>query len=306
MTSGLIQFVLRRVAAAALFVLIVSLSALTLASVAPGDATADLVAAGVDAETIAATRARLGLDRSLPEQLGAWLAGVARFDLGQSSRFGRPVATLVFERAVKTGQLAALALLLATAIGLPLGVLTGARPRSALARVVTAFSIALVSVPPLVGALGLLLFAATTGWLSVAQGSFGVPTLALALPIAAMLERLQSQATSEAMAAPDLTAAAARGVPEHRLVWRHAARQSLRPVLGIYGLVIGGLFSGSLAVEYVTSWPGLGRLMYDALVARDLFLIAGCALFGAILISIGNLAADVLRAVLDPRVRSIP
>jgi peptide/nickel transport system permease protein len=105
------------------------------------------------------------------------------------------------------------------------------------------------------------------------------------------------------MGSPDLVAAAARGIPPARLVWVHGARQSLRPVLGIYGLIIGGLFSGSLAVEWVTSWPGLGRLTYDALVNRDLFLIAGCALAGAMLIAIGNFVADAARALADPRVR---
>jgi peptide/nickel transport system permease protein len=87
-------------------------------------------------------------------------------------------------------------------------------------------------------------------------------------------------------------------------VWIHAARQALRPVLGIYGLLIGGLFSGSLAVEWVTSWPGLGRLTYDALVSRDLLLVSGCALAGAVLIAVGNVAADLIRAAADPRVRA--
>jgi peptide/nickel transport system permease protein len=118
-----------------------------------------------------------------------------------------------------------------------------------------------------------------------------------------MLERLQSQAIAESLAAPDIAAAAARGVPESRLIWVHAARQSLRPVLGVYGIVIGTLFSGSLAEEAITGWPGIGRLMADALVGRDLFLSAGCALAGALLIAAGNMAADVLRAVADPRLR---
>jgi peptide/nickel transport system permease protein len=82
----------------------------------------------------------------------------------------------------------------------------------------------------------------------------------------------------------------------------HAARQALRPVLGVYGIVIGSLFSGSLAVEVITSWPGLGQLTYEALVSRDLYLLAGCVLAGALFIAVGNLLADVLRAVVDPRV----
>lgn len=303
MIAGFPGFLVRRLLAAAAFVFVVSVSAFVLTHLAPGDATSEMAIAGVNRAAIDATRARLGLDRPLHEQLAAWLGRLARLDLGQSSRFGRPVAGLVLDRSMKTAQLAGLALLLATAVGLPLGILTGARPRSALARITTPVSIGLVSCPPIVGALALLLFAGTTGWLSVAQGSLAVPTLALALPVAAMLERLQSRATTEALASPDIVAAAARGVPPGRLVWLHSARQSLRPVLGIYGLVIGGLFSGSLAVEYVTSWPGLGRLMYDALVGRDLHLVTGCALSGAMLIAAGNLAADLVRAAADPRLR---
>lgn len=252
---------------------------------------------------IAAERARLGLDRSLPAHLASWAAAAMRFDLGMSSRFGQPVRGLVLERARATALLAMLALALATAIGLPVGVLTGARPHGWLAWAVQPLSIALVSCPPIVAALALLLAAAWTGWLSASPGGLLIPVVALGLPLAATIERLQSQSTTETMGSPDLTAAAARGIPPARLVWIHAARQSLRPVLGIYGLIIGGLFSGSLAVEWVTSWPGLGRLTYDALVHRDLFLISGCALAGAILIAIGNFAADLARAAADPRVR---
>jgi peptide/nickel transport system permease protein len=200
--------------------------------------------------------------------------------------------------------LAAVVLVVATIIGLPLGLMTGARPRGLLAALVSPIAVAFVACPPIVAALALLLLASSTGWLSTSPGSLAVPALALALPLAASLERLQSRATAESLASPDITAAAARGVPAVRLLWIHAARQSLRPVLGVYGIVIGTLFSGSLAVEAVTGWPGIGRLMYDALVGRDLFLVAGCALAGGVLIALGNVTADVIRAVVDPRIRN--
>jgi peptide/nickel transport system permease protein len=115
-------------------------------------------------------------------------------------------------------------------------------------------------------------------------------------------ERLQSQAIAEALQAPVVMAAAARGLPAWRLTWIHAGRQSLRPVLGVAGIVIATLFSGSIAVETITAWPGLGRLMLDALVSRDIYLVAGCALAGATLVAAGNLFADVLRAAVDPTV----
>jgi peptide/nickel transport system permease protein len=299
--ASLAAFIGRRVAAALLFVALVSSAAFVLVRIAPGDATTDLHLTRGGAAAAEEARARLGLDRPLLTHLGSWVTGLLTFDLGQSTVYGRPVADLVKERAGATAALASLALLLAAAIGLPLGVLTASRPWVAAA--VAPISIALVACPPIIAVLVLLLVAVSTGWLSIAQGSYAVPTLALALPIAAMLERLHSQAMSEMLSSPDLLAAAARGVPRGRLLWVHAARQALRPVLGIAGAVVGALFSGSLAVEMMTSWPGLGRLLFDAVAGRDLFLAAGCALVGAMFVALANLLADVARAVIDPRVR---
>ena len=304
MTRGLAAFIGRRVLSAAVLVLVVSIGTLIVARLAPGDATTELHMSGAGAATVAQERERLGLNRPAGVQVVSWLNGLAHFNLGVSSQYsGRPVAPLVAERAANTAKLAGVALLLATAIGLPLGILTAARPRSLFSAIVSTISIALVSCPPLVGALGLLFLAVTTHWLSAAPGGLMVPVLALALPLAAMFERLQSRTTREALGAPDLVAGASRGIGPARLLWIHAARQSLRPVLGVYGIAIGSLFSGSLAVELITGWPGLGRLAYDALTHRDLFLAAGCALFGAICLAVGNLIADVARAVVDPRVR---
>jgi len=242
------------------------------------------------------------LDQPFATQVGHWLRGLSRFDLGQSSVYEAPVAPIARDKAANTALLAAVALAIAL-VGLPIGVLTGARPGGWLAVVVTPLSVALVACPPIVGALALLWLAVSTRWLSIAPGSLGVPALALALPLVATLERLQSQATAEALRAPDVVAAAARGLSPARILWRHAARQSLRPVLGVAGVLIGSLFSGSLAVEVVTGWPGLGRLMYGALEARDMFLAAGCALVGATVLAAGNLVADIARAIVDPRTR---
>jgi ABC-type dipeptide/oligopeptide/nickel transport system permease component len=298
-------FVLRRLIAAVVLIATVSSGAFVLGHFVPGDATTELVLSRAGADAIAHQRARLGLDRPLSQQFAAWVAGLVRLDLGTSATYGRPVSQLVAERALNSARLGAAALGIALMLGLPLGLLSGASPRSLVALAVTPISIALVSCPPLVGALALLLLAVHTRWLPVAPGTLAVPALALGLPFAAMLERLQSRSTSDTLSAPSLVAAAARGVPPRRLLWVHAARQSLRPVLGVFGIVIGALFSGSLAVEYVTAWPGLGRLMYDALTSRDLFLVAGCALAGALFLAAGNLVADVIRAALDPRVRDV-
>ena len=284
--SALAGLILRRCAAAVVFVMIVACAAFLLVRLAPGDAATDLQISVADPAVIAATRARLGLDQPLTTQ------------------FGRPVAPLVADHLLNTAQLAGLALVFATLAGLPLGVMTGARPDSWFARAVTTVSLVIVACPPIIATLFLLWVAVTTDWLSNKPGSLALPVIALAVPVAAMLERLQSQSSAEAAHSTSILAAAARGIPSSRLTWIHAARQSLRPVLGVYGVVVATLFSGSIAVETITSWPGLGRLTLDAVLDRDLFLVSGCALAGAVLIAASNLAADLLRLAIDPRLRS--
>ena len=282
---------------------IVAVAAFALTRLAPGDPTLELRASGASPEVVARERARLGFDQPFLQQASSWLGGMARGDLGESVTFGRPVRALVAERGAATARLAAVALVIALFVGVPLGIFTGAMPRHWIARAAVPLSLALVSCPPIVAALALLWIGASTGWLSIESGALAVPVLAIALPLAASIERLQSQAVRDVLAAPDLLAAAARGIPSSRLIWIHAARQSMRPVLGVFGIVVGSLFGGSFAVEMVTAWPGLGRLTYDALRNRDIYLVAGCALAGAACLTAGNVAADLLRAWVDPRAR---
>lgn len=296
------RFLLRRGLAALLLVFAVTSGALLLAQLAPGDYAAQF---GRDPAQIAAERHRLGLDRPLFEQYTHWLRRTLSLDLGESFHYQRPVSSLVREGAANTAVLATTALIVATLIGIPWGVITGTRTGAG-ARMLRGLSLLLLSVPPLITALVLLTVAARTGWLPVSgMGGIShlvVPTLSLALPIAALLERLQSQAIAESMQQPSTAAARARGIPERRVIWRHGWRQSLAPVLAIYGVIVGSLFSGSFAVEIVTSWPGLGALMRQALMSRDTHLVAGCAAAGAAFLAAGILAADVAHALVDPRV----
>ena len=206
-----------------------------------------------------------------------------------------------------------------------LGIFTGTPARGgggAGAAVVRTLSIACLSLPPLVTSLLLVFIAARTGWFplggmttpGVAATTWGpwladvathlpLPAIALALPVAATFERLQSQALGETVHLPFVSAARARGVSRQAAVLRHAWPVSLRAICAIYGIVIGGVLSGSFVVEYVTAWPGLGRLMYEALRARDIYLVAGCAAMGASFLAVGTLIGDLLLAAVDPRVR---
>ncbi len=320
---ALFRLLLRRVAFGFVLVFVVSSAAVLLTRATPPSAITDLVASGASRETIAREEHRLGLDRPIFEQYALWLSHAARLDFGQSQMFGRPVADMVVRGAANTALLAVAALALATLVGIPLGVASGSRRRGATVSGIRAASLICVSLPPLVTSLVFVFVAARTGWFpiggmtSIEASDAGwlawardvawhlpVPAVALALPLAAMLERLQSQATRETSGQPFMLAAIARGVPRSRLVWRDGLKASMRPVASIYGLVVGGLLSGSFIVENVTSWPGLGRLMFDGLRACDLYLVAGCATAGSIFVAAGTLLSDVALAVVDPRLRT--
>jgi peptide/nickel transport system permease protein len=218
--------------------------------------------------------------------------------------------------------LALVALAIATVAGIALGIVSGSRQGRPVAAAVGGVSLVGVSMAPLLTSLLLVFIAARTGWLpsggmsSANASDMGwaawmldvawhvpLPALALAVPIAAMFERLQSQSMSEAVQQPFVVAAIARGVPPRNVILRHAWPVSLRPLCAVYGLVTGALLSGSFIVEYVTAWPGIGRLMYEALRARDIYLVAACAAMGAVFLAIGTLTGDLLLAASDPRVR---
>jgi ABC-type dipeptide/oligopeptide/nickel transport system permease component len=266
-----------------------------LTGLAPGDAADGAMMRGMDAH--GAERARLGLDVPLGSRVLTRAAALWRLDLGTSHRFGRPVLPLVVERAANTALAGGSALLLALAVGLPAGVVS-ARARHPLARALwAAMSLLLLSVPALV--LALLLAVAFS---AVRVPMLVVVVLSLALPAAAIIERLQSRAFETASGALCLTAARARGVPDARVAWRHAWPLSLPAVIGTTALLAGQVLSGSLAVELVTGWPGLGRLMLDALLARDLDLAAGCAGAAAVLVGTAAWTADVVHVLVDPRV----
>ncbi|HEX6463693.1 MAG TPA: ABC transporter permease [Vicinamibacterales bacterium] len=296
------RFLLRRTFSALVLVFAVASGAQLLAQLATGSYGERI---GRSTEEIARERHRLGLDRPIATQYATWLRRSITLDFGESFYYQQPVTTLVEDGARNTAILAATALVVATLIGIPWGVLTGSRRGGILIAALRGMSLLLLSVPPLISSLVLLTIAARTGWLPV-SGMGGIshlviPTLALALPVAAMLERLPAQSIAEALARQSTLAARARGIHGARILWRHAWRQSLAPILAIYGVVIGSLFSGSFAVEYVTSWPGLGALMLQALMARDTYLVAGCAAAGATFLALGVLASDVLHALVDPR-----
>ena len=268
-------------------------------------------------------RAVYGLDRPLPEQYLRWVGGVAAGEWGYSLSQHRPVGQILRESAPRTLLLSATALLLELGLGLAIGVAAAARADSVADRTVRVFSITLWSLPTFW--LGLMLLAAFAvswpifppgGMHSVDAEAFGLgrrsldllwhlalPALAIGLPAAAATARFVRATVLERLAEPYVQSARARGLTPGRVLWTHALRAGLGPIAQLAGLSLAALLSGTIAVEVVFAWPGIGRATYDALVARDYpLLLAGTALSAAFVIA-GSFLAEALQAWLDPRLR---
>jgi peptide/nickel transport system permease protein len=301
---SVLGFCLRRLGSSLILVLVVASGSFTLMHFAPGDALTGF-GPGVHAAQVRAEREGLGLDKPFPVLFGSWISRAIRLDFGTSLKFRRPVTELLPRRALNTGVLAGAAMLLASLIGLPLGMFTAAARPGPLSALVKGASTLLVSLPTIVTTLAVTGAAAALHVLpppGAGISNLVVAAMALALPLIGSLEQVQSAAVRTALEDPSLLAARARGVSETRLRWRHALRLAAGPVLTVYGLAAGSLLSGSFVVEAVTDWPGLGLLVADGMRARDLYLIAGCAAAGTAVLTLVMLVTDVAQLCLDPRV----
>jgi peptide/nickel transport system permease protein len=297
-------FLTRRVAFAAVLVVVIASAAFLLTHAVPGDYFTDFAPGGT--RRASAERAAAGFDRPLLHQYASWLAGAVRLDLGTSLKFGQPVHALVWPRAKRTALLGLCALLLATIVGIPLGVCTGARWQGTGRRLIRGISSVLLALPSMVVVLALLAIAARLGWLpppGTGLANLLLPALALALPASAFIERTHSHAMHRALEEPCILAASARGVPRQRLVWKHAMRSALSATLATYAVTAGALLSGSFTVELVADWPGLAQLTAEALRARDPYLLGGCAAAAAGVLATVVLVTDLVHYWADPRLR---
>jgi peptide/nickel transport system permease protein len=276
----------------------------------------------ISPETVAALRAQFELDRPLPVRYIHWLNSVAHGQFGFSFAYNSPVGPLLWVRARNTLLLTLTAMLLAWLLALPLGVWSAARFGRAPDRVLSWATAFLMVVPDLVLALGLLILAVRTGWfptgglVSVGFESFSplqklrdlalhlaLPVTALVLAALPMLVRHVRASVAEVLEAPFLRAALGHGLPRRKLLYGYALRAAANPLISLFGFSIGTLLSGSLLVEVIMSWPGLGPLLLEAILARDLFVVIGGVLLSMIFLVGGNFFADLLLYWADPRIR---
>jgi len=274
----------------------------------PGDPAATLLAqSGASPEAIAALRGQLGLNLPLPAQYLNWLFHLARGDLGRSLFYSQPVSELIAANLPYTVQLALAALIWAALLGLPLGVLSALRPAGWLDRLAMASAVVGATVPVFWSGLLLIwLFSVRLGWLpsAGAEGwrSLVLPSLVLGYASAGPIARLTRATLLEVLSQPYITAARAKGLHPRQVLVRHAARNALAPVLALSGLQLGFLLGGTVVTESVFSRPGLGRLLVDAILWRDLPVVQGVALVIAGGYVLVNLGVDLISAWVNPQI----
>lgn len=279
-----------------------------LAHIVPGDPVQQMLGEGARAEDLQQLRHALGLDVPISVQYEHYLAGIFHGDLGQSFRFREPVARVVLQHYPATLELAIVALLVCAAIGIPAGLLAAERRATATDRAVGVFTLLGLSVPNFaLGPVLILVFSVILGWLPV-SGRGGpahlvLPAITLGASLAAILTRMVRTSVIEELSSDYVRTARAKGLSPSAVLFRHAFRNALIPILTILGLQFGTLLAGTIVTETIFSWPGIGRLAVQAINARDYPLLQGCILLIAASYVLVNLLTDFVYALVDPRVR---
>jgi ABC-type dipeptide/oligopeptide/nickel transport system permease component len=279
-----------------------------LAHIVPGDPVAQMLGEGARAEDLQQLRHALGLDLPLPEQYGRYFSGVLRGNLGESLRFQQPVVGVVLSHYPATLELAVVALLVCAAIGIPAGTAAAQRRGTVADRAIGIFTLLGLSIPNFaLGPLLILFFSVSLGWLPVSgRGGLAhliLPAITLGAALAAILTRMVRSSVIEELSSDYVRTARAKGLSERSVLFGHAFRNALIPILTVLGLQFGTLLAGTIVTETIFSWPGIGRLAVQAIEARDYPLLQGCILLIAVSYVIVNLLTDLVYALVDPRVR---
>ena len=279
-----------------------------LAHIVPGDPVQEMLGEGARAEDLNQLRHALGLDLPLPTQYGRYLMGVLHGNLGESFRYQRPVSRVILEHYPATLELSFVALLACAAIGISAGVLAAHKRGHIEDRVASVFTLLGLSVPNFaLGPVLILLFSVILGWLPVSgRGGLAhlvLPAITLGAALAAILTRMVRIAVIEELSSDYVRTARAKGLSESAVLFRHAFRNALIPILTILGLQFGTLLAGTIVTETIFSWPGIGRLAVTAIQARDYPLLQGCILLIAVSYVLVNLVTDFVYLLVDPRVR---
>lgn len=278
---------------------------------APGDPVINMLGRNYSPEAAEELRHHLGLDKPIPLQYALWFGRVMRGDLGKGLIFQQPVSELILERLPTTAVLAGVSVILALGMAVPLGVLSAVRQNSLVDDLGRIVAIASVSMPVFwQGLLLLIVFAYHVRWFPPGGSlqQFGLkalvlPTIALGTGLAALLMRMVRSTMIEVLQLDYIRTARAKGLSERLVLYRHAFKNALVPLITVAGLQFGALLGGAVLTESVFGLPGLGRLLVEAVNHRDYTIIQGCVLFITLVFMVINLILDITYAFVDPRIR---
>ncbi len=312
----MIGFILRRLAQLLPVLLIASLGIWGMIYAARGDPVAVIVGENATAEQMQAVRERLGLDRPVVAQYASWLGNALQGDLGVSIQNREPVRDLIAQRIPATIQLGLAATLVGLLLGIPVAVMSALKPGSWLDRSLSGWSALALGVPTFwLGILLILLFAVQLRWLPAASTYVSffespgqalvnllLPALTLGIYVSGIFARFLRASLLGELRADYVRTARSKGLPERDVVGRHVMRNALLPFVTIVGLMMANFIGGTVVTESVFTYPGLGRLLIQAISTRDYPLIQGCILFILLVFVLINLLVDVLYAYIDPRI----
>jgi peptide/nickel transport system permease protein len=283
-----------------------------LTALAPGDVAETMVGQRADEDTLRSMRASLGIDRDPVTRYFLYLKELAAGRWGESARYNEPVWSLILERAPRTAALALAALSFAVILGVTLGVIAGVFRGTWIDKAISYLSLAGISAPVFwVGLILIWVLSLQLRWLPPAgyeQGNLRyliLPALTLGLRSIALIARITRVSIVELASSQYLKTAVAKGLSPFRVYGKHALRNAALPIVTVIGLDLGSYLSGSVLTEKVFGWPGLGRLVVDAILARDTAVINACVVFMAMIFVLVNLGIDLLYGAIDPRVRSV-
>ena len=311
----MLRFVLRRLASLVASLLVASVVIFLVLEVLPGDPAAFMLGLNASPEALAALRTQLGLDAPVLARYFGWLAGMVRGDFGISYTYRVPVAELIGARLEVSLPLAIYALVLATLIGIPVGMLAAAKRDTAVDAGAMGLAQLGIALPNFWFAMLLvLLFSVTLRWFSsggfpgwenpgAAMAALTLPAVALALPQAAILARVMRSGLLDTLDEDYVRTARAKGLSRGQALWRHAFRNALIPVLTIMGLQFSFLLAGAIIIENVFYLPGLGRLAFQAISARDLIVVRSVVMILVFAVILVTFLVDVSYAAIDPRLR---
>ena len=305
----MIKFLAQRILALIPVILGVIFIVYTIMALTPGTPGSRILGPTADQAQIDALNAQLGYDRPFPERFARYTLNVLQGDFGTSYLTGEPVFGRIFDRLPVTMLLATLAVTTGVMIGVPLGILSAVRRYSYLDLISTATAMFLAAVPEFwLGIMLILLFALNLGWLPTfgveSLASFVLPTFALALPAAAAILRLTRATMLETIRQDYIRTARAKGAPGRTVIWNHALRNALIPVITMVGAFFGALFGGTILTETVFTMPGLGLLTLDAILMNDTPQVMASVIFLSILFCLIMLVVDIILAFIDPRVKA--